>query len=38
MMNEMKLNIRSFKTPMAENIHTILFESQERLENVNQVT
>lgn len=38
MMNEMKLNIRSFQTAMAENIHTILFESQERLENVNQET
>ncbi len=34
----MKLNIRSFNTPMAENIHTILFDSQERLENMNQVT
>lgn len=38
MMNQMKLNIRSFNTPMAENIHKVLFESQERLENVNQVT
>lgn len=34
-MNEMKLNIRSFTTPMAMNIHHFLFESKEELQNVN---
>lgn len=34
-MNEMKLNIRSFTTPMAMNIHHLLFESKEELQNVN---
>ena len=37
-LNEMKLNIRSFQTPMATNIYSTLFESQLHLNDLSVLT